>query len=87
MKGPFELSQDNIDKYVPSMPGAYCLTYSSANKNIACYVGRSDDNLNSRLKDHLPENESNACIKKNSVDKFYFQETNTAKESYELECK
>ena len=51
------------------------------------YVGRSDNDLNSRLKEHLPGNEVDKCIKDKSSDKFYFQNTNTPKSAYELECK
>lgn len=86
MKGPYLLNETNIDTYVSSKPGAYCLTYTSGDKNEACYVGRSDDDLKSRLKDHLPENEVDNCITSKEVDKFYFENTDTAKAAYELEC-
>jgi len=85
MKGPFRLIEINIETYVPSNPGAYCLTYSAGDKNIACYVGRSDNYLKSRLKDHLPHNEIDACLRLKRPDKFYFQEATSAKESYDLE--
>lgn len=87
MRGPYRLRQINIDQYVSSKSGAYCLTYSAGDKNMACYVGRSDNDLNSRLKDHLPGNEIDPCIIRKSVDKFYFQETNSTREAYDLECK
>jgi len=86
MEGPYLLNETNIDKYVSSKPGAYLLTHTNGDKNTVIYVGRSDGDLNSRLKDHLPENETNNCIKGKKVDKFYFQHTDTAEAAYELEC-
>jgi excinuclease UvrABC nuclease subunit len=87
MKGPYRLTELNVKQYVPRMAGAYCLTYSgSDNRNIACYIGRSDNDLKSRLKNHLSPNEVDLCIKRKGADKFYFQETTSAREAYELEC-
>jgi excinuclease UvrABC nuclease subunit len=86
MEGPYLLNETKIDRYVSLKPGVYCLTYTEGDKNIACYVGRSDNELKSRLKDHLPENETDDCIINKRIDKFYFENTDTANAAYELEC-
>ncbi len=86
MRGPYRLIEIKIDQYVSSRSGVYCLTYTNGDKNIVCYVGRSDNDLKARLKDHLPQNEVDSCIVGKEVDKFYFQEATSAKEAYDLEC-
>ena len=52
LKGPFPLTEEGIDDEVTrTSPGAYALGYlDDSNTFIVCYVGRSDDDLNGRLK-------------------------------------
>jgi excinuclease UvrABC nuclease subunit len=83
MRGKFSLNNASIDTTVPSSPGAYVLVNSN---NNAVYVGRSDNNLNSRLKDHLSERETNAWIRRGFPTDFYFEPTTNAQEAYRLEC-
>jgi excinuclease UvrABC nuclease subunit len=83
MKGKFGLTYSEIDSVVSAMPGAYILVN---NNNNAIYVGRADSDLNNRLKDHLPQNETNSCIKRSGVVAFYFENTAYAKDAYILEC-
>lgn len=84
MKGSINLTNTQIDVNVMNQPGTYIL----ANKyNIAVYVGRADLDLNLRIKDHLPENENNLCIKRSDVVNFYFVHTTSSKDAYILECK
>ena len=48
----YQLNNENIDKYVKDKSiGNYLLGYKSNQKFMVEYVGRSDTNLNSRLKD------------------------------------
>jgi excinuclease UvrABC nuclease subunit len=49
LKGPFKLTEQNL-YFVPSKPGAYLLGNEHGN---VVYVGMSDANLASRLRDHL----------------------------------
>ena len=53
------LNEGAIDSNVPHTPGAYQLIAG----NMVIYVGRSDEDLNSRLKDHLPYRETNPYIR------------------------
>lgn len=83
MKGKFPLTNTSIDSFVPTGPGAYILVNSS---NNAVYVGRSDSDLNSRLKNHLSGNEQNSWIQRSSPTDYYFEVTVNAQEAYKLEC-
>lgn len=83
MKGPYKITAFQIDSNVLAEAGTYVLV--NVNNN-AIYVGRSDTNLNNRLKDHLPQNEDNICIKRCEVDAFYFEIMQSLKEAYNLEC-
>ena len=75
------LSEDAIDRCVPHSPGAYQLV--AANRVI--YVGRSDEDLNTRLKDHLAHRETNPCIRGHGPTEVIFEATRTAYEAYVLE--
>jgi hypothetical protein len=56
MKGPYKLSVQNIDRAVSRIsPGNYALGYSSDDKFIVKYIGRSDSDVNQRLKQHVDE--------------------------------
>jgi len=83
MRGAYNLTDFQIDANVLSQPGAYILVNSS---NISVYVGRADSDLNARLKDHLPRNENNICIKRSGAVNFYFENTSSTKDAYALEC-
>jgi len=83
MKGKFSLTNFQIDSLVLAAPGAYVLVN---NNNNAVYVGRADSDLNSRLKDHLPQNETNSCIRRSGAVDFYFENTSYSKDAYILEC-
>ncbi len=52
--GPVALTRSDIDAKVGVGPGVYALGHLT-NENVFAisYVGRSDDNLNGRLKDHI----------------------------------
>ena len=55
LSGPFNLSQTGIDTAVnQTSPGAYALGRTSQDGTfLISYVGRSDDDLNGRLKNHV----------------------------------
>jgi hypothetical protein len=55
LSGPFTLSKDGIDAAVTkTSPGAYALGQTDQNGTfLISYVGRADDDLNDRLKDHV----------------------------------
>jgi predicted GIY-YIG superfamily endonuclease len=57
MKGPFELKNEVIDEKVQkNMIGNYALGFAGGNGVMSVnYVGRSDTDLNRRLKDHTSE--------------------------------
>ena len=83
MRGKFTLNSASIDTTAPATPGAYVLVNGS---NNAVYVGRSDTDLNGRLKNHLPECEENAWIRRSLPTDFYFEPTANSQEAYRLEC-
>ncbi|MBU4343736.1 MAG: GIY-YIG nuclease family protein [Candidatus Omnitrophica bacterium] len=72
MRGKFPLNIVSIDNTVPTTPGAYVLVNTS---NNAVYVGRSDTDLDGRLKNHLPEREDNAWIRRSFSTDFYYEPT------------
>lgn len=78
LEGPFSLSNAGVDAAVKYLsPGAYALgDINSQNQFVVKYVGRSDDNVNSRLKDHVPE----------PYLKFKFKYYDSAKDAYYKEC-
>jgi len=83
--GPYDLTQDNVGK-LKSQPGAYIIGYSRDGAIYGAYVGRSDDDLKGRLRDHLPANETNECIKRLGCDRFWYQYADSAKAAYDIEC-
>ena len=77
MNGPFIFNEAEIsEKIRNNVIGTYIL---SSGDNVAHYVGRSDTNLNVRLKQHLndPQNYT----------QFWFEITASSLEAYSLECK
>lgn len=81
MNGPFDFNRNTIDQEVScTNPGNYALGYvKDENTFIVQYVGRSDDDVNSRLKDHLNDPESYSSFK--------FSYATSPKEAYEKECR
>ena len=76
LRGPFALVSERIDREVslPDVPGVYALG-RMVNPFVVAYVGRSDDDLNGRLKDHIK-----------AYPVFEFEYCSSAKEAYLWEC-
>jgi hypothetical protein len=54
MAGPFDLSLEKINELITARsPGNYALGYIDGDSFIVTYVGRSDFDLNERLKDWI----------------------------------
>ena len=83
----FSLNIFSILTNVPRKPGAYQLLFKSNSDFYISYVGRSDDDLAERLKDHLPSVETNLCIRSKNTSHFAFKTCSTAYEAYKEECK
>lgn len=80
-------TSDNVDNNVADKPGIYRLSSKKDDKFIIFYVGKSDNSLKNRLKDHLSSSETNTCIK-SEVKKdccFRFVYVTTQKERDDLE--
>ncbi|MEA4968763.1 MAG: hypothetical protein VB048_11690 [Bacteroidaceae bacterium] len=78
MNGPYLLTNDEIDKRVESGKiGNYALGYVKEKVFYVKYVGRSDNDLNKRLKEHLGENYSY----------FKYSYSSSIKNAFEKECK
>lgn len=76
----FELNENNIEKFIPeNRPGIYVLgkCYKTIYLFFSRYVGRSDDDLRNRLKQHLKENYIH----------FKFLIVKSIKEAFDYECK
>jgi excinuclease UvrABC nuclease subunit len=80
------LNQQEVSR-VPSKCGAYVLWgfYRDGNNFCVLYVGRSND-LNQRLRDHLPSNESNPRLQRNRPTHFAYLVTRNEEEAYQAEC-
>lgn len=78
MKGPYVLSTTEIDKQVTKTScGNYALGYvNNEGTFIVQYVGRSDENLNSRLKSWVDKGYS----------KFKYSFATSPKSAFEKEC-
>lgn len=75
LKGPWELSNENINKEFPDIkPGNYALGNKVKDGFIVHYVGRSDENLNHRLHDWIGQYEWFKASYANSVDEAYKKE-------------
>jgi hypothetical protein len=79
MNGPYSLTDDNIDKNVIKKSiGNYALGYLDENNEfIIQYVGRSDNDLNERLKNWVNKKYKN----------FMFINQKTIVEAYVKECR
>lgn len=77
MEGPYPLTIESIDKRVKKGSiGNYALGYSDGTSFMVKYVGRSDSDLNKRLKDHV-----------GSYKEFKFSYASSAKEAYAKELR
>ena len=73
----------SIDLYVPeNSKGVYALTTTSQESIL--YVGRSDEDLNDRLKKHIGEMSKS---KKKDYTWYKYKITSTKREAYEDECR
>lgn len=79
LRGPFPLTRDGVDAAVTfAMPGTYALGHINQHDQFVVeYAGRADDDVNARLKDHVPE----------PYQKFKFEYYASAKEAYFKECR
>lgn len=80
--GPFSLSKQIISK-VPLSSGIYLL---GSSEKPYIFVGRSKINLREKIRQHFPDNEKDPHLKRNMPDHFYFAQTFSLREAYELEC-
>jgi len=76
LKEAYPLNEDVIDLYVSEKIGNYALGVAHKDTFAVKYVGRSDTNLNQRLKDHIGEEYPNF--------KFYY--AGSPAEAYASEC-
>ncbi|WP_198390307.1 hypothetical protein [Burkholderia ubonensis] len=77
MQGPYDLSKEEIDKQITkTSAGNYALGSITGGKFIVMYVGRSDSDLNSRLKQHVDKHP-----------KFKYSYASSPKAAFEKECK
>ena len=77
MLGAYTLSDEEIDRVVTKISaGNYALGYSEESKFYVKYVGRSDDDLNGRLKDWVGK-----------YKQFKFSYASSAQDAYEKELK
>jgi len=78
MQGPYSLTVEAIDREVTrTSPGNYALGYTSSDGTfIVKYVGRSDSDVNGRLKNWL-----------GSYEQFKFSYATSAKAAFEKECR
>jgi len=80
------LNQQEVFR-VPSGCGVYVLGFYLGRGNFyVLYVGRSND-LNQRLRNHLPSNESNPYLRRNRPTHFAYLVTRNEEEAYQAECR
>ena len=79
MEGPFPFTRDDVDRRITKhQAGNYVLGRKNAiGKFVPEYVGRSDSDVNTRLKDHLPE----------YYTYFMFRYATSPKDAFECECR
>jgi len=81
MKGPYKLTTEKIDEVVTrTSPGNYALGYVRDNTFYVCYVGRSDTDINERLKQWVGK-------KPNRYTHFKFSYATSPKAAFEKECR
>lgn len=84
MFGPYEFTSAEVDKQITkTQTGNYALGYLRDQRKtfIVRYVGRSDTDVNNRLKDHLPERETR------NYTHFKFSYATSPKDAFETECR
>ncbi|MBJ2332861.1 hypothetical protein [Dickeya solani] len=74
----YDFTSDEIDRVVPNTAGNYALGYISGNQFIVRYVGRSDSDVNQRLKSHIGKHP--LCTH------FKFSTASSPKAAFEKEC-
>lgn len=86
MEGPYDFTEEKIDEIVTEKSaGNYALGRMKKDKKtkketktfLVSYVGRSDDDVNNRLKEHLEE----------KYKKFKYSYATSPKEAFKKECK
>lgn len=76
LKGAYPLTEQDIDKQITQISaGAYALGRTKGEKFLVSYVGRSDSDVNDRLKDHVGD-----------YNQFKFDYFSSAKAAFEKEC-
>ena len=85
MKGPYPLTVEDIDRQIPkNRIGNYAYGYINKEKVfVVTYVGRSDSDLNTRIKHGIMENIFNPHLR---YEYFKFSYASSVKEAYEKEC-
>ncbi len=80
MGASHRLNVTNINRYVRmGRIGNYALGYKEDDIFYVCYVGRSDTDLNVRLKEHIDEN--------SDYEYFKFKYAETVADAYMTECR
>jgi len=80
MLGPYELTAETIDKIITkTSPGNYALGDVSNSTFYINYVGRSDSDLNDRLKSWIGKNDR--------YKRFKYSYAASPKDAFEKECK
>ena len=78
LNGPYKLDNETIEKVVTKKSaGAYALGYMKDSTFIVNYVGRSDDDINGRLK---------KWVGHNKYTHFKFKYYDSAKAAFDKEC-
>ena len=76
LRGPFSLTEDGISENVTHRsPGAYALGHTDNRTFYIHYIGRSDSNVEKRLRDH-----------KGAQPQFKYEYYPTSKAAFEKEC-
>ena len=81
MFGPYDFTSEKVDEIITKKsPGNYALGYISqkTGKFIVRYVGRSDSDVNDRIKDHIDESDE--------YQSFKFSYATSPKDAYAKEC-
>ena len=81
MDGSYKFDDKTIDsKVTKTSPGNYALGYKPDKSFKVCYVGRSDDDVNERLKKEVDEKKSKRYTR------FKFSYAKSPKDAFEKEC-
>ena len=79
MNGPYELTNEKIDQTITrTTPGNYALGYVRELTFYVLYVGRSDDDVNARLKQWVGHSR---------YTHFMFSYARSSRDAFEKECK